>query len=77
MLPNKLSENTFSAQTLNRPIAIRCSLFNLFIPRRSILASDDDVIDCIKGFDAHRRERSIFKKIDQTLGYSYIVIGIS
>ncbi len=78
MLPNKLFENALVAQTLSRPTATaRRSLLNLFIPNGSIRALDSKIVDCIKGFDGDRHDRHIFKEVDRTGRYSYVMIGVA
>lgn len=77
MLPYELLEDTLIAQTPSGPTAARCPLLNLFIPNRTGRASDNKIVDCIKGLDGHRRNRHVFKEVDQTGRYPYVMVGIA
>ena len=77
MLAKKLLEDTLVKETLSRPTAAGCSLLDLLMARRLVRVLDDNIVDCVQGFDCDRRDRHVFKEVNQMGRHSHIVIGVA
>ena len=77
MLTKKLLEDALVQEALSGPTAAGCSLLDLLVARRLVRAVDDKVVDCVEGFDGDRRNRDVFKEVNQMRRHSDIVIGVA